>query len=455
MVTGALLLALTLPAAAASPVPASPFPSSSPAVSVPPGTWTNTVLPPAPTTAALVSGVARGDAGYVAVAERTCVRRGRQLDRFRCWGQSWTSPDGVAWSTTDPRTSGLDVGWYSGSLYDLEPGVAGVAAGPGGYVAYGRAVPRRSGPSSPALWRSADGLTWERVVTDALPRSTRLSAILGAPDGYLLAGVIHGRTAPRAATWSSQDGLAWTRADGVPGAFAIGAYIDTGEIALTGGPSALAWYPAPAGTIPSLETGAVAVGSACAPSTDGDIWSDGDCTAALWRSSDGTTWAKANDQLGWNPFRTATVLGDRLVVHSPSHHTCDASLLRSDDATLWSPVCGSPKPGLVALGVVGGRFVAVQRRHGAAGAQDGLVVWSSADGDAWREEAAQPVLPPGAHPYDGQVFITDADGRPLILAAVEFTEGELVHASVALLGPPLAPDEPTASPAPSPPATPS
>ena len=459
-IMGTLLLIVALPAAGVSQAPGSPVPSASvapaPSPSLAPDAWSTTLLPQLGEAAVVVTGVTSGPMGYVAVGRGSCRSGGALADQLRCWGQAWTSPDGQRWSTADARTSGLDVGWYTTGQYDLEPGVDGVAAGPGGYLAYGRAVPKRSGASFPALWRSADGVTWERVVTDVLPRSARLSAILGASDGYLVAGVIHGRIAPRAAIWWSPDGLTWTLADGALGAFAIGAYIDTGEIALSGGPVSLATYPAPAGVMPSLAGGVVAAGSECAPSTDGDVWTDGDCTAVLWRSADGTSWSKANDRLGWNPFSMAVAIGDRLLVHSPSHHTCPASLLRSDDATLWTPVCASPKPGLVALGVVGERFVAVQT-VGRGRTSDRLVVWSSADGESWRQEPTSPALPAGSFPYSGHVFIQDAGGRPLLIVAVEYLDGPVAVGSVALLGPPLAPDAPTghSSPSPALPASPS
>jgi hypothetical protein len=72
----------------------------------------------------------------------------------------------------EAHSSGLDLGRFTAALSGPEVGVEGVAYGPGGFVAFGWA---RSGQASrvgtgpngvtPALWRSDDGRSWERLPT--------------------------------------------------------------------------------------------------------------------------------------------------------------------------------------------------------------------------------------------------------------------------------------------------
>ena len=99
----------------------------------------------------------------VAVGRRACERT-KSEEIGRCWGQPWVSTDGVAWEAVEARTSGLDLGRFSAVTSGPEVGVEGVAYGPGGFVAYGWAHGEggRRLPA-PALWRSDDGRSWERV----------------------------------------------------------------------------------------------------------------------------------------------------------------------------------------------------------------------------------------------------------------------------------------------------
>ena len=93
-------------------------------------------------------------------------------DIGRCWGQPWVSADGITWEAVEAHASGLDLGRFTAATSGPEVGIEGVAFGPGGFVAFGWVA---SDPDSltgtgrwgvtPALWRSDDGRSWERLPT--------------------------------------------------------------------------------------------------------------------------------------------------------------------------------------------------------------------------------------------------------------------------------------------------
>jgi len=125
----------------------------------------------------------------------------------------WASRDGRTWR--DVVASGMD-------------SVTAVAGGPGGFVATGRAG------SEAAVWRSADGTTWERVDDDAFadPVDLHLGAAAATSTGYVVVGATGTclrTTCPDqdVVIWTSADGRSWSRvasADFLTGAKAYGAF---------------------------------------------------------------------------------------------------------------------------------------------------------------------------------------------------------------------------------------
>ena len=384
---------------------------------------------------ALAVGVAVGPSSFVAVGQRLCDFG--EGDAFPCWGGAWTSIDGSTWAAVDARTSGLDLGRFRPATSGPEVGLGGVAHGPGGFVAFGRVAGEDDRQRS-AIWTSADGAAWQRVRTgDAFPAGTRLRTILGTSDGYLLGGVIYGERAPRAAVWSSPDGLTWTRARGRD-AFDIGGFIDTGEDPASGGIDAFAVYPGPTDGSGSLAEGALAVGQACPPSFDEDIWaSSGACWGQLWLSPDGVTWRAGDMPRTFGAISTVATSGERAVVGAPiCLSDCPSATLVSDDGGDWRVAYGSPVGGeLVALTSAAGRFYALLAVNDPTSGRRSLALWSSDDGEDWRPAAAQPSLPEGlASLY--YVDMEAADDRLVVTAAGERVSDE-GFASVALLSPPL------------------
>jgi hypothetical protein len=120
----------------------------------------------------------------------------------------WTSVDGTSWRDmpVDPE------------VFPREGSIDALTDGPGGFVAVG------SDGDGPAVWRSADGLGWHRVSSDAfasrvaLPgRSSAMWSVAASEGGYVAVGVdgacldgIECRSA-EAAIWTSNDGESWVR----------------------------------------------------------------------------------------------------------------------------------------------------------------------------------------------------------------------------------------------------
>lgn len=400
--------------------------------------WSSTVLPQ-PAGEALVVGVAVGPESMVAVGQRVCDRM--TADTARCWGQAWTSADGVTWQAANPRASGLALGRSYPVFSGPEVGLQGVAYGPAGFLAYGRIGTGDTLGQGSAVWRSADGRSWERLTdTTAFPQKARLRTILGTDDGYLLGGVIYYEKAPRAAIWSSPDGQTWTRARSTADdqTFEIGGYIDTMEDPGSGGVDAFALYPGSTDSTASMANGVVAVGQACMPSFDEDPWAwNGACWGQVWSSSDGLTWRK-DEGTRPRPFGAishAAALADRLLLGAPiCHDGCADALLWADDGTSLRVAYGSPVDGqLEGLVAQAGRFRALLAAEG-EGASSQLALWVSGDGTNWTREDAQPELPVSVRFHDVDMAI--AGERLVVTVSGEAApDGDFI--SLALLSPPL------------------
>jgi hypothetical protein len=111
----------------------------------------------------------------------------------------------LLWASHDGRT------WASVALPEIDS-IAAVAGGPGGFVAAGQAG------DEAAVWFSADGVAWERVVDDAfaspvklMPRAAtaaRAGYVVVGSDGLCREGPCPGQ---QVVIWTSADGRSWTR----------------------------------------------------------------------------------------------------------------------------------------------------------------------------------------------------------------------------------------------------
>ncbi len=418
--------------------------------------WSAAALSKTEDVAALAVGVAAGPDSIVVVGQRTCVQK-PQWELGRCWGQPWVSADGRAWRAVDARTSGLDLGLFQHWLHGPGLGLAGVAHGPAGFVAYGWAVPEASmgtkaerrgvAPIEPTLWQSGDGTAWSRLPSPdgfstegLMVTGPWLRAITGTEDGYLLAGTIYDTPAPRAAIWSSPDGLEWTLA-GPETAFDVGAYIDTMEIPAAGGISAFAVEPSTDG-----ETGGViAVGSACPKAKAGAgpkgrgwkawDWTTGECQARIWRSVDGLTWragaledASGSQVEAFAADAVATIGSAEVVGVYPKR------ILYAGEESTWAASSDRKARRQRALAASEAGFHAFvpkcvvdrcRRRT--------LAAWSSPDGAEWALDASQPALPVGVDEFV-YVDATAFGDRTVAIAGYFPSRGD-DFVSVALLSP--------------------
>lgn len=427
-----------------------------------PAAWQVMVLPQTEAIAALTTGVAVGPDSIVALGQRACERRGK-WDIGRCWGQPWVSTDGVSWAAIEARTSGLDLGRHLMATSGPEMGLEGVAYGPGGFVAFGWARPAdalnaRDAWIAPALWRSDDGRAWERIPN---PESFKgdslmlagpwLHDIAGSEAGYLLVGTIYGGPAPRAAIWSSPDGLDWTLAED-DRTFDVGAYIDTMEVPAAGGISAVTVPPGATDF-----TGAMAVGSACptresgAGPKGGDWrkrydWTTGNCWAQYWRTDDGISWQastfRASDgaPLSSEVYRANAVAasagGAISGVDGAEAGRFEKLVLHTEDSATWGVASGTRVGRQKAMTTDGTRFhVFVPECTTDKCRRRTLIQWTSADGATWELADAQPTMPNGVEDFIEVNAVPFGDRIVVIAGYWTAPRGDL--ASMVLASPPL------------------
>jgi hypothetical protein len=286
------------------------------------GEPTTTELPPIAGDVALARTVAAGPDGLVAIGTRSCRSAGNRLP---CLGEVWTSTDGTAWLPVARRASGIDLGDLSRcGIGGSEPGLIDVAYGPSGFLLVGFAATRRQCPVV-RLWRSSDGRSWEPVdPSGGFTQGFQPSTLSATSDGYVIGGVVHRIPAlPRAALWTSPDGVAWMRAR--PGReFDIGGYLNTGEAAGSGRIKAVASTP----------TSLVAVGDAC-PDVFSGIYLNRD--DSLPPACFGQSWTGAGSR-DWTRIDTPRVLdlvdveaiGDRVVAAASICRECPPVMLVTD-----------------------------------------------------------------------------------------------------------------------------
>jgi hypothetical protein len=147
----------------------------------------------------------------------------------------------------------------------------------------------------PAIWRSPEGITWERVDLSSVqfPAGARVLDVAAAPEGFYAVGTAAGGPA----AWESPDGLVWRRSD-VPGTGVVEQVVHS-ELGLTalghdGSGAVAAWFSFDGSTWegadlephPGRVVGAVAGGPGVLALLDRD-----DTGPELWGTDDGMAWA--------------------------------------------------------------------------------------------------------------------------------------------------------------------
>jgi hypothetical protein len=261
----------------------------------------------------------------------------------------------------------------------FEQVMSSVTVGGPGLVAVGQAggaVPKA------AVWTSPEGITWSRVPGhEAIFDDAAMRAVTAGGPGLVAVG----DSADDAAVWTSSDGITWSR---VPHSEAV--FGDAGMNGVTaGGP------------------GLVAVG-------------DQGGSAGVWTSLDGIIWSRAPQEEAifkgeGTRMKSVTVGGPGLVAvgeDGPLQDDTDAAVWTSPDGITWSrtphteAVFGDAGmnsvtafgPGLVA---VGGYW-----RPGLQDGRFGALVWTSFDGITWSRVA-----------HDEDIFEGDEAGMESVTVA--------------------------------------
>jgi hypothetical protein len=272
--------------------------------------------------------------------------------------QAWSSPDGLSWTPTTDGIDGsgepIDESW----LLEFGDGLIALANG------------MRSGPEGtsppPLVWTSEDGESWSRVAAEisGFAEGDRIAA--AATFGSSIVAI--GSDAAGNAQWTSNDGRTWIPAG--DGADAFAGYVVADLTA--GGP------------------GLVAVGALVTGEND----------AAVWTSTDGTSWDRAVDDATFGgpgnqwiesvasgPGGTVAVgaswvdgAGVRGAVWVSPDGATWARAADEDDTLFASLIPGYGSAATVLdVAAVGPGFVA----SGIAGEGDRGVIWISADGRTW------------------------------------------------------------------------
>jgi hypothetical protein len=336
----------------------------------------------------------------------------------------------------------VDVAAIPGAA-DPQLAVNGIAAANGTQVAVG------SANGYPAAWTSTDGgSSWTRAVgqppaTLNRPGIQQLTSVTHGPAGWLAVGGATAGAAVGASAGTAQhpvvvgspDGIVWQAADGgaafsQPGLFTEqaaagpGGYVIVGYQVISGRMTAAAWWSAGlagwqrAGTpdaspdaSPGAAQGAAQDASQMMAVTAGPrgfvaVGAAGG-QAAAWTSPDGRNWSQVSLPLPVGATRavlqqvasdgrTVAAVGTALITTGQQVPFAASS---SDGGTTWAesalPV-PSGRASVTALSAAGRDFVAAGTFGSAPGHQN-VVVWTSADGSAWKAvtPAGQGLAGPG------------------------------------------------------------
>lgn len=326
----------------------------------------------------------------------------------------WVSADGAGWTRLPP-----DEAVFGGS--GDQKMVAVVAGGPG-LVAVGLDGPHAD--SDGAVWTSVDGLTWERVQDTGAalggPGSQFLGGVAAGGPGLVAVGYQYVNGEFDGAVWTSPDGEQWSRV--------------TDDGSVFGGPDAQIIYAVTGGG-----PGMVAVG------LDGPL---DDFAAAVWTSSDGLTWARADLEeayLGMNPrlFVVAAAPTGLLAAGEEGpgvgwvgpNADLDAAVWVSADGLTWTTVPDNPEAfgGLHegrdqvmrGLAAVAGGWVAVGYDGPLVAQVEGdadAAVWVSVDGITW--ERVFPAEAVFGGPDDRVMWGVAAFGPGAVAVGTDYSSGD-------------------------------
>lgn len=311
----------------------------------------------APSTSEL-TGVAVGPRGHLAFGGVCCRPGGPAM---------WHSADGETWTRIDVGGDLGQMGAYVNDAVGTTDGWVAMGGGPDG--------------SSGHIWASADGVSWESVLTveNGAPGLT-ITDLAASPDGVIAVGTVTAEDGTYdGAIWRSADGWSWERV-----AADEATLIADGETRLEKVvPFAGGIFIAGANGSTEDRVRCEQLGALGAPPSrpPGPTTSCGWGAAYHWISVDGEAWRRIDPAIGDAEYPIEfrhvvaggpgiVVLGESSAVASP-----DTTLFTSRDGIAWTALRPAPMREGIALGlVVSGRQLLAVTDHW-DGTRSNLIVW--------------------------------------------------------------------------------
>ncbi len=249
-------------------------------------------------------GVTAWEGGFIAVGvDGTSPDLGGSADWTSQEAAVWTSPDGVSWSRV-PHDEAVFAGPGRQEMWDVAASGTGLVA-----IGFDEEGPMNGSSEDQAIWVSDDGISWSQVFGFGVGE---MNDIESAPSGYVGVGELSG-----SAAWTSDDGLSWSLTPDSPldrdGRFmaslarqgakyvAVSGRWDGGDIAAWQSDDGANWaflsevYP-PAGIERFTPTAIAASNSGFVVAANNEMGISSDSavdTTAVWTSTDGINWTRA------------------------------------------------------------------------------------------------------------------------------------------------------------------
>ena len=287
-------------------------------------------------------GVTAWEEGFIAVGvDGTSPGLGGSPDWTPQEAAVWTSPDGVSWSRV-PHDEEVFAGPGRQEMWAVAASGAGLVA-----IGFDGEGPMTGSQEDQAIWVSDDGIAWSQVFGFGVGG---MNAIEATPSGYVGVGELSG-----AAVWTSDDGLNWSLTPDSPldadGRFMASiARQGADYVAVSGawdGREIVAWKSDdgvnwtflsevhPATGVERFTPTAMAAsnsGFVIAANDEMGIFSDsGVDTTAVWTSTDGVIWTRAESD--------ENLLGGLIWAVAASDTTVVACGYSDNGAVIW---VGSP-----------------------------------------------------------------------------------------------------------------
>ena len=226
---------------------------------------------------------------------------------------SWAT--GVAYSADGVR-------WIDAGQLDMTAiGIGYVVEGPAGLLAVADGISACGGPQNVlGIWRSTDGITWQKIDIAATFGGDSLSTIAAGSAGYIATGFTGGDF-PKPAVWTSADGQTWRNVDLEAATFA-GIEIQNAT---------------------AFAGGYVLAGSVFSPNGNG-CGSEPYVTPSLWWSADGRAWSRdtvPGTRAGTTAYMNVWRISDRALLateYSATDTTTTQASWTSTDGRTWKPL---------------------------------------------------------------------------------------------------------------------